>query len=109
VFSTVSSKMNKANIRKETKVAILGEYMKSVNPLTGKLMNGAMKNIIIAMYGPIVRSTVYRIVEEYNSHGGETDFTSKLPKRCGRKSKLTDDVRAVYVQILTEYSRLWIR
>jgi hypothetical protein len=100
--------MNKANIRKETKVAILGEYMKSVNPLTGKLMNGAMKNII-AMYGPIVRSTVYRIVEEYNSHGGETDFTSKLPKRCGRKSKLTDDVRAVYVQILTEYSRLWIR
>ena len=101
--------MVKANLRKERKVTILAEYMRLFDNVCGKLpYYGAMK-IILQRFAPFSRATVYRIVEEHENHGDQTDFTSKRFNRCGRKSKLTEELRETYVQILTEYSRLWIR
>jgi hypothetical protein len=79
--------------------------MKLFDNFTEKLPYGAMRNIV-QKFAPVSRATVYHIVAEHDNHGDEADFTSKRMGRCGRKSKLTEDAKETYVQILTEYSRL---
>lgn len=96
----------------EEKTAILAECSKWSDPFTGRLVNNSLKNIV-KKFKPISRRTIQRIYGNFkrDQKGGLLipKIAIKRKGRCGRHSKLTNDLRQVYIKIGQEYANMWLR
>lgn len=96
----------------QKRVAVLREASLWTDPNTNRLRDGAIQHIK-HKFNPISRTSIQRIIRVYreSQDGGilTPEVASRRKGNCGRKSKLTIDLRGEYSRIVQEYANRWIR
>jgi len=96
----------------EKKTAIVVKAQSLFVKGTNRLMDGSLK-ILTTMFKPVGKTSIKRILAGYHNQekaGNKTpSLASKRVGKCGRNSKLTEQLRKTYADIGNTYARLWIR
>ena len=104
--------MPRRDLSAEKKLAIIIEAEKYRDMVTGKLIRGAVAHIL-HKFAPLSKTTLMRVVREYKAQQMAGNLTPCVAvgrkDHCGRKSKLSDELRAEYTRIVQDYANRWIR
>jgi hypothetical protein len=100
------------DLPEDKKEEILRRCMFFCDHKTGRIVRGGI-GVIMREMKPVARRTISRLWASYRaqiSAGNRSPNTkSKRKGRCGRKSMLTEVLRAHYTAIAQEYANSWLR
>jgi hypothetical protein len=91
---------------------LVAESFKYRDNVTGKLVDGAVKRLSTKFNG-VSKRTIMRILAEHRRQDEagilSIDLSSRKKGRVGRKTKFTDEVREVYLDIIKDWAHSWRR
>jgi hypothetical protein len=100
----------KRELTPRKKYAIVAECHKYRDQISGRLQDGALKVISEKFNGVsarAIRGYCQEAKKQEDAGMLSIDLSSKKKGKVGRKSKLTDEVKDIYIDIIREYAHSW--